>query len=135
MAVEKVIIASCKFANNWFNIVDNNNREISVGTVNKKSGQAENQKLKSILENVKAGDEVEMDLRDWQGKWFANDPKGAGSGGGVKTFTPADKSFQAALAAGPAASALLSLSKEATFEKWNEMFEKIHAAILAKKST
>lgn len=134
MAIEKVILAEKKFSNNWWSIKDNLGREISIGTINKKTSAAENQKLNSILVNANAGDEIEIDVRDWQGKFYGNDPKGAGSGVGTKSFTPADKSFQSALSSAQAASTLLSLTKDVTFEKWNDMFEKIHAAVLSKKS-
>ncbi len=137
MAAEKVIIAEIVLKNDWFNLKDNNSREISVFVGTDKSGKVSNPGLNNVLKNSKVGDEVEMDIKAGKDgvKLFGWEVRAAGSGsGGAKTFTPADKAFQAALAAGPAASALLSLSKEATFEKWNEMFEKIHAAILAKKS-
>ena len=141
MGVEKVIISSIKFSNNWFSISDNLGREISVGTVDKKTNNPVNPKLTKTLQASNAGDEVEIDIREWKNsdneiKLFGNDPKSSGSGfgGSNKSFTPADKSFQSALAAAQAASTLLSLGKENNFEKWNETFEKIHAAILSKKS-
>lgn len=132
MAVEKVLIATVKFANNWFTVTDNNGREVNVGTVDKKTQAAQNPKLKAILENAKAGDEVEIDVRDWQGKFYGNDPKSAGSGG--KSFTLADKSFDAGKVAAQATGSLLALQKDITFEKFEEMANKIHSWILSKKS-
>lgn len=139
MAVEKVILASKKFNNNWWTITDNTGREISIGTINKKSSAAENQKLNALLVNAEIGSEIDVDIREWKNadnevKLFGNDPKSGGGSGGGKSFTPADKSFQSGIAAAQAASTLLSLGKDNNFEKWNEMFEKIHAAILSKKS-
>lgn len=123
--ITTIIIAEISSKNGWYNIKTNDDKEVSVM-------EAKCPKLTEVLKTAKPGTEIIGKLVEKDSKWYMWDPSEGGKGG--KSFTPADKSFQAALAAGPAASALLSLSKEATFEKWNEMFEKIHAAILAKKS-
>lgn len=136
MAVEKVILATKKFSNNWWTISDNNGREINIGTINKKTQAAENQKLNTVLVNANPGDELDVDLRDWQGKLYGNDPKAAGNGfSGSKPFTPADKGFTAANSAAVAASQIMALQKDATYEKWAEMAEKMQAWILSKKAS
>jgi hypothetical protein len=132
MATEKVTIVTCVFKNNWFNIRDNKDREISVGTVDKKTGGPVNQKLTALLNSAQEGIEVEMDLRDWQGKWFGNDVKAAGSGFGGKSFTPADKSFDAAKIAVQAAATFHSLDKDRNVEKVKEDAENLHAWIMSK---
>lgn len=133
MAVEKIILASKDFKNNWWTVSDNNGRVINISTINKKSQQAENQKLASILANANPGDEIEIDIRLWEGKFYGNDPK---SGGGTgKSFTPADKSFQAAIAASQAVGQMLALtSKDITTDQFDKLFEHIHAKIMSKKS-
>lgn len=134
--MEKVIVANIVLKNDWANLTDNNDREISVFLGTDKNGKTSNASLKPILEKAKPGDEVEMDVKAGKDgtKLFGWEPKAAGSGGG-KSFPAADKSFQGALAAAQAAGSMMALQKDATYEKWEELFNKIHAAILTKKSS
>ena len=133
MATEKIKIASIGFKNNWYNLKDSTGRDISVGLVDKE-GKAINPKLKGILENTKEGDEVEMDLREWNGKYFGNDIKAAGAGG-AKSFAPKDKSFEAALAAAQAVGSMLGGRETAiTPSGFDTLFEHVHAKIMSKAS-
>lgn len=130
MGVEKVKIASISFKNNWYNLKDAAGRDISVGLMDKQSNPI-NPKLKGILENAKEGDEVEMDLRDWNGKFFGNDVKAVGAGG--KSFAPKDKSFDAALAAAQAVGSMLGgRETPITPAGFDNLFEHVHKAIMGK---
>lgn len=133
MAVEKVIVAAKEFKNNWWSVTENTGRVINISTINKKSQQAENQKLAGILANINVGEEVEIDVRPWEGKFYGNDPKSGGAGG-AKSFTPADKSFSSAQYAAQAAGSMLALQKDVTFAKFEELANQIHTWILSKKS-
>lgn len=134
MAVEKIILATKKFSNNWWTITDNNGREINISTINKKTQAAENQKLNGVLVNANSGDEVEIDVRDWQGKLYGNDPKSGGAAG--KTFTPKDKSFEAGLYAAQAVGQMLALtSKDITTDQFDKFFDHIHAKIMSKATS
>lgn len=140
MATEKLILANKKFSNNWWTITDNNGREISIGTVNKKSQAPENQKLAALLINAEIGSEVEVDIREWKNaeseiKLFGNDPKSAGFSGGTKSFTPKNQAREAALSAAQATGNALALQKDITLDKFKEFAEGVHAWIMLKSDS
>lgn len=127
----KVIIADVKVNGDWINLKDNAGKEISVSTKSKE-GNAINQTLKATLTspNFKNGDEVEMEVKEWKGKWFGNEPKsGAGKG---KSFTPKDKSFEAAQTAALACATLYANKTGEEVAKLPATFEVIHKLIMGK---
>lgn len=130
MAVEKIIVATKKFNNNWWSIIDNNGREISISTINKKSQAAENQKIHGILVNANPGDEISIDVRDWQGKFYGNDPKEGGGAGG-KGFVPKNQAREAALSAAIAAGNALSLQKDVSLDEFKKFATGVHEWIMS----
>lgn len=130
----KVILADIKVNGDWINLKDNNNREISVSTKDRKTGNPINQKLKATLLNAKSGDEVEMDVREWKDKdnvtkYFGNEAKDGGSG---KKFTPKDKSFEAAQTAALACATLYANKTAEEQKNFPKTFENIHKMIMDK---
>lgn len=129
MSTIKVNIATMSEKNGWVNILTAEDKELSVLI---KDGK--NPKTKAVLDGASNGQTVELPAKitEKDGKsyvWDADDKKG---GFGGKSFTPADKSFQAAQNASQAAATMLSLKKdptEADFDKW---FEHIHTKIMSK---
>lgn len=135
MAIEKVILAEIKINGDWINIKDNNNREISVGLKDKTSGSPVNQKLKEALSNAKAGDSIEMEVREWkksetETKYFGNEPKAGGGGG--KGFAPKDKSFEAGQTAMLATATLYQHKTAEELKNLHITFEKLHALLMTK---
>jgi diacylglycerol kinase family enzyme len=116
-------------------LTDDKGRQISVSTAEKGTSNPINQKLAEALKTAKEGDVIEMDVREWQGKYFGNEMKAGGGGGGGKGgFTPKDKSFDAAIAAANAAGGMLSLTKDATTDQFDKFFEHIHTKIMSKQT-
>src|SRR4051812_4331409 len=137
MAKEQVKVTGDVTAKNgWYNLTDDKGRQISVSTAEKGTSNPINQKLVEVLKNAKDGDIIEMDVREWQGKYYGNEVKAGGGngGGGGKGFAPKDKSFDAAIAAANAAGGMLSLTKEATTDQFDKLFEHIHTKIMSKQS-
>lgn len=128
----KVIIATVKVNGDWINLTDNTGKAISVSTKDKKSGNPVNQTLKTILTdpNFKQGSEVEMDVKEWEGKFFGNEVKAANKGG--KSFTPKDKSFEAAQTAALACATLYANKTGEDVAKLPATFEIIHKLIMGK---
>ncbi len=125
--MSKVIIATAKQNNDWYNVTDNTGREISV-SLKSKEGKLQNQKLKAVLDTVKPGEEVEMEVKDWKGKWFGNEPKSFNGAG--KKFAPADRSFDAAKTAALAVATLYANKTDVS--GLPATFETIHKLIMAK---
>lgn len=136
MAKESVkIVGDVVSKNGWWNLTDDKGRAISVSTAEKGTSNPINQKLSEALSKAKDGDVIEMDVREWQGKYFGNEVKAGGGGGGAKgTFVPKDKSFDAAVAAANAAGGMLSLTKDATTDQFDKLFEHIHTKIMSKQT-
>jgi hypothetical protein len=127
--MSKVIIATAKQNNDWYNVTDNTGREINISLKDKKSGNPVNQKLKAALDAIKAGDEVEIDVREWQGKFYGNEPKSAAAG---KKFVAADKSFDAAKTAALACATLYANKTQDEVKNLPATFEAIHKLIMSK---
>lgn len=121
-----IIVSTVKVNGSWINVVDSNGREISVGTEDRTSKAPINQSLKAALNAVAQGGTVEMEVREWTDKegkvkYFGNEAKSGGSKfGGAKTFAPADKSFQAGIAAAQAVATLYA-GKELTPETLKQL--------------
>lgn len=126
----KVIIATVKVNGDWINLTDNNGKEISVSTKDKKTSNPVNQKLKAILTSpsFKEGTEVEMDVKEWQGKFFGNESRDFKA----KSFTPKDKSFEAAQTAAMACATLFATKTAEEIKTLPKVFETIHALIMTK---
>jgi hypothetical protein len=129
MGVEKVKIASISFKYNWYTVKDSTGREISIPIVHKEKG-AVNPKLTVTLAATKEGDEVELDTREHEGKWYGNDPKAGGNG--AKSFAPKDKSFEAAIAAAKSTGSMLAGRSEISPAAFNTLFEHVHKQIMSK---
>ncbi len=126
MAQKTIIIASITDKNNWYNIVTNENKEVSVM-------QTKCPKLTAILKDAKEGSEITGNYVEKDGKaylWDLDEKKG----GGGKVFT-SDKKFDAAKSAAQAAASLLSLTKEPTTEQFDKWFQHIHTQICSKISS
>lgn len=124
MAQETIIIAEISSKNGWINIKTNDGKEVSV-----KEDKA--LKTAAALKDAKPGSEVTGNLVGKDGKfylWDLDEKKG----GGNKSFTPKDKSFDAAICAAESASNMLSLSKDPSIENFDKLFEHIHKQIMSK---
>jgi len=124
--MEKVTIESIAHNGKYANIKLTDGREVS--------GNSESEPK---FKDLKAGETVELEFKDWIKpgtdikKIFASFPK-ATAAGDAKKFAPKDKSYDAAIAAAHATGQMLSLTKDAGKEKFDELFEHIHTKIMSK---
>lgn len=124
MPTTKIIIGTIKKSanNDWFNIVTNDGKEVSVNI-------PKCPKLTAKLNSAISGDEIEGNLVVKNDKIFMWDPNES-SGAKGKTFTPADKSFDAAKTAALAVATLFANKADvATLPK---VFETLHGLIMSK---
>lgn len=91
-----IIIAEIKDTDKWYNVTDNTG---TIYGINKEKCP----KLTEQLKTAKAGDQVSGNAVEKDGKNYLWEPNEKKAGG--KSFTPRDKSFDAAVAAIQAAAA------------------------------
>lgn len=126
MANKTIIIASIKDGDKWVNVFDNNKVEYGIN-------KEKSPKLTEILKTAKEGEEITGSHSVGKdGKNFLWDPNEAGKGGSGKSFTPADKSFDAGKVAAQAAGSMLALTKDASTTQFDILFDHIHAKIMSK---
>ena len=117
-----IIIAEIKDTEKWYNVTDN--AGITYG-INKEKAA----KLSEQLKTAKQGDSLTGNAVEKDGKHYLWDPNEKKGG---KSFAPKDKPFDAAIAAAQATGNMLALTKDATKEQFDAMFEHIHAKIMSK---
>ena len=122
---KKAVIAEIKETEKFYNVITHEG--ISIGI-----GKDKNPVLAKQLASAKAGDEIIYTPWEKDGKHYGFDPKAGGTKAGGKTFTPKDKSFDAAIAAAQAAATAISLKKESSTADFDIYFEHIHKAIMNK---
>lgn len=124
--MEKVTIESIVHNGKYANIKLKDGREVSGDS----SSDAK-------FKDLKEGDSVELEFKEWVKpgtdikKLFVSFPKTVAAGD-AKKFAPKDKSYDAAIAAAHATGQMLSLTKDAGKEKFDELFEHIHTKIMSK---
>ena len=121
-----IIVAEISEKNGWANLKTNEGKEISI--MLSKCPKLEAQ----IKQGVKPGDELTGKIVEKDGKSYMWDVSDTKPGGGGKSFAPADKSFQAAVAAINAAAQLWSLDKDKSDEKVLASASKFHEFLLSK---
>lgn len=130
--MSRIIIAEIKSSGDWINITTNEDKEIGIFVGKGKDGKMCNPNMKIELSSKKAGDEVEMDVKAGKDgdKLFGWEVR-SGSNTTGKTFPPKNWEREAAYYSAQATSSLLSLQKEVTYDKWEEMANKIQKWIMS----
>lgn len=125
--IKKIIFASVKSQNEkFFNILDNNGIEYGIG-------KEKSPVLFAKMATLKPGEEFSADYFLWKDKHYLSDVKeGGGKGfGGNKSFAPKDKKWESAIAAAQTVGHMLALTKDATPEQFDKLFDHIHNKIMS----
>lgn len=124
-ATKTVIIAEKKSNDKFVNIKDNTGTEYGIS-------REKSPKLSEEADKLNIGDEITGEYFMWKEKHYLSEIKSGSAKGNEKSFTPPDKSFDAAKTSALAVASMFSLEKDKSTEKVSEMFEALHKLIMSK---